>query len=398
MNQPRILVALPTTHPDMPCVDQILDGTSPCSGSIGSIVRLAGYLAEAGWQPCLSSSTESRSTKFRSIDHTSVKAGEFDLLVVNQTHWNGEALTFGREAISRTILWLQNQTPWAFVNEFLKSGGYRVVCPSFYHANIYRALPQWRSKVDVIYNSTCPVFRPMVTATPKKRLLFIGAISPSKGFAELMEVWSYLARKVAKLHLAIAGSISLHTNVSASVGSLGVADRAFEAEHIVPWLKSLPPDYKPEFLGSLGPVELRKEIAGSWAVIVNPSWSSPETFCVAAVEAQLCDRSVFSLAAGGLNETVYRGEFATLTPKRGIDSLSERILDGLNSMEAVRENGRLAGEFVRAKFGDSFIPDSWLKLLSGQRNSLVLPKTWSSTDDVVKDLLRWTHTSKFAGR
>jgi glycosyltransferase involved in cell wall biosynthesis len=388
MNRTKILVALPLSHPELPSLDQVLDGTSPCSGTIGPLVRLVSFLAEAGFQSYLSSASENYDSRLPCIVHESVKAREFQLLVLNQTHWNGTTLTFGNEALPRTILWLQNQTPWAFTHTFLNKGGYRVVCPSFYHANIYRALPQWRNKITVVYNSICPVFEPVAGVEPKKRLLFVGAITPSKGFTELMEVWSYLVQKGADLQLAIAGSISLHADSSVRVGALGVAERAFEADRIQPWLETLPENYRPQFFGALSPIELRKEISESWAVVVNPSWDSPETFCLAAVEAQACDRTVFSVAAGGLKETVYQGDFESLAKEKGMASLGERILDGLSKMDAVERNGRLAGEFVRSKFSQQLIHDSWLRLISGEGSPSKLPTTWSSTSDLVKDLLR----------
>jgi glycosyltransferase involved in cell wall biosynthesis len=395
MNKPRILVALPVTHPEMRFLDRVLDGTLPCAGSIGSIIRLADFLTEAGLQTCVSYGTKGESERFNCVDHAAADSSEFDLLIVNQTHWNNDALTFGNDALPRTILWLQNQTPWSFVHGFLSKGGYRVVCPSLYHANIYRAVPRWQEKVAIVYNSICPIFFPAVTGNPEKRLLFVGAITPTKGFAELMEVWSYLARQGAPLCLAIAGSISLHTNSNVSLGSLGVGDLAFERDHVLPWLKSLPERYRPQFLGALPPVELRKQISDSWAVVVNPSWDSPETFCVAAVEAQACDRTVFSVAAGALNETVYRGDFRSLTAHKGAAALGDCILRGLGNQDAVRRNGRLAGEFVRHKFTQQSVADSWLNLLRGQGNGLAQPKRWSSAGDIVKDVLRWTGTGKF---
>jgi len=398
MHETKILVALPVSHPELPFLDQVLEGTSPCSGTIGPLVRLASFLAEAGFQTYLSAASKNYNSRLPCIPHESVKAHEFHLLVLNQTHWNGATLTFGNEALPATILWLQNQTSWSFTHTFLNKGGHLVVCPSFYQANIYRAIPQWRKKVTVVYNSICPVFEPGAGIEPKKRLLFVGAITPSKGFNELMEVWSYLVQEKADLQLAIAGSISLHADSSVRVGALGVAECAFEANRIQPWLATLPENYRPQFLGALSPIELRKEISESWAVVVNPSWDSPETFCLAAVEAQACDRTVFSVAAGGLKETVYQGDFESLAKEKGIASLGERILDGLSKMDVVRRNGRLAGEFVRSKFSQQLIRDSWLRLISGEGSSSKLPTTWSSTSDLVKDLLRWSRTGIFLGR
>ena len=312
-------------------------------------------------------------------------------MIVHQSHWDGSALTFGNQALAKTFLWLHNQTSWSFVQTFLHRGGKRVICPSIYHGNIYRAIQQWPEKVTVIYNSYCPVFI-STREPPQPRLLFIGAITPNKGFVELMQIWSYLVKKQVGLKLAIAGGINIHKDSNVQVGLLGVAEVEFETNYIQPWLKTLPERYQPHFLGVLSPVQLRTDIARSLAVIVNPSWRSVETFCVSAVEAQACDRTVFSVASGGLKETVYQGNFKSLTKDRSVETVGDFIIDGLSKIEAVEQNGRLAGEFARSKFNDQAIRDAWIRVLSGHKIEPALPKKWGSTRDLLCDLLRWSGT------
>lgn len=386
-----ILIALPTNHPHFHSIDNVIDGTASCSGTTGSIIRLATMLAEGGLDVCLSTPFEIKSNNFSCIRHQRVKANLFDHLIVHQSHWDGSSLTFGNQHLEKTFLWFQNQTSWSFVHTFLRNGGKRVICPSIYQANIYRAIPQWREKLAVIYNSYCPVFTPTL-APPQPRLLFIGAITPSKGFVELMQIWSYLVKKQVGVELAIAGSISIHKGSSVQVGSLGVAEADFEINHVQPWLKTLPEGYQPHFLGALSPVQLRTEIARSWAVIVNPSWEYAETFCVSAVDAQACDRTVFSVAVGGLRETVYQGEFNSLAKEQRIEAVGDHIIDGLFNMEAVEQNGRQAGEFVRTKFSDRAIRDNWIQSLAGHKTEPVLPRTWDSRRELLCDLMRWSGT------
>lgn len=387
----RILIALPIAHPRFHSIDSIVDGTAPCSGTTGAIIRLAAMLSDAGVDVCLSAASSSHSTKFPCIKHELIEAAQFDCLVVHQTHWNGAALTFGNQYLAKTFLWLHNQTSWALVHTFLQAGGNRVICPSIYHANIYRAIPQWRQKVKVVYNSYCPAFTP-TQEQPQKRLLFIGAITPNKGFVELMQIWSYLAHKQVDLQLAIAGDISIHKGSSVQVGSLGVAEADLETNQIQPWLKTLPNRYQPHFLGALSPVQLCTAIAQCWAVIVNPSWVQAETFCISAVDAQACDRTVFSVADGGLKETVYQGNFHSLAQDRSPKAVGERIIDGLSNMEAIEQNGRLAGEFVRSKFSHHAIHDAWMRVLSGQDTEAVLPRNWGSPRELICDLMRLSGT------
>ncbi|MBD1925828.1 glycosyltransferase [Trichocoleus sp. FACHB-90] len=387
----RILIALPTEHPELPAIDSVINGTASCSGTTGSIIRLAAFLTEAGLDVCLSSACESKSTIFTCIKHQFVKTNQFDCLVVHQSHWDGTSLTFGNQNLGKTFLWFQNQTSWAFVHNFLRKGGNRIIVPSIYHANIYRAVPQWRDKVTVIYNSYCPIFTPVVTPT-QPRLLFIGAITPNKGVIQLMEIWSYLVQKQVNLKLAIAGSISIHKGSRGELGSLQIAENNFETNQIKPWLTSLPQYYQPYFLGALSPVQLRTEIAQSWAVIVNPSWEHAETFCVSAVDAQACDRTVFSVAVGGLKETVYQGNFNSLTKERSVEAFGQQIIAGLSHPDAVKENGLLAGNFVRNKFSYQSIRNAWIQVLSGQKTKPTISPHWNSSRDLLCDLMRWSRT------
>ena len=390
----KILVALPLKHPRFDSIDHILAGKTPVSGTYGSFIRLAGLLAEVGLSVVLSAASEIPSTQFACIKHENVVADEFDRLIVHESHWNGAAFTFGNHSLPKTFLWSQVRVLPAQVHTFFLEGGRRFICPSKYHTNYYRAIPQWRRRLVVIHNAYSPVFAPTELPEPvQPRLLFIGAIAPSKGFAELTRIWSYLASKQVALNLAIAGSRSLHfVSDQIKMSSSGLADVEMETNCIQPWLKALPPDYQPQFLGPLSPVQLRAEIERSWAVIVNPGWSDPETFCVAAVEAQACNKTVFSVKCGALKETVYQGRFKSLADDSATESVGNCILNGLSNVDAVAENGRLAGDFVRSTFKQEVIRERWLDLLFDQKLKPQLEHGWSNPRDLASDLLRLTGT------
>ncbi|AFY30867.1 glycosyltransferase [Calothrix sp. PCC 7507] len=387
----KVLVALPITHPKVNSVDHVLHGIEAVSGTVGSIMRVASFLANAGLDVYLSLSSEGQSSKFLCIQHEKAKLEQFDWLIVHQSHWNSLELTFGNHVLSKTFLWLHNQTSWKFIHDFINSGGYRVIAPSGYQANIYRAINGWQEKIKFIYNPYCAVFVPK-KAQVQHQLLFVGAITPSKGFVELMQIWSYIVQKQVNLQLAIAGGINIHKGADIKLGAMGIAESDFETKQIQPWLKTLPEKYQPQFLGALPPQELHKTICESWAVIVNPSWSSPETFCCSAVEAQACDRTVFGIAAGGLKETVYQGQLKTLTNGKSPEALGDLILHGLSHMEAVAENGKLAGEFARSKFNQQSISDAWIQSLSGKPIDSSILSTWDTPKDLAFDFLRWTGT------
>jgi glycosyltransferase involved in cell wall biosynthesis len=386
----KILVTLPIQHPLLTSLDEVISGKIACSGTIGSILRLADMLMSENMQVTVSSTSKCQSTRLHCLQHSEVDAMDFDKLIIHQSHWDGDKITFGNTHLRKTILYLHNQTTWGFINSFFQSGGYRLVCPSMYLANFYRALPEWIERIAIISNSYSPVFFP-ISDSPKKRLLFIGAITPSKGFNELMQIWSYLVDKGVDLQFAIAGGISLHRG-DIKTGALGIADEEYEVSHIHPWYQSLPESYRPQLLGALSPIDLQKEITQSWAVIVNPSWHSLETFACSAVESQACNLTVFSVNAGGLKETVYQGEFPSITSSRTPEALGDLIIQGLNNPKMVAKNGQLAGEFVRRRFSAETISNAWLDLLAEKAVQPQSFRSWDSPATFLKDLMRWTGT------
>ena len=392
----KVLIALPVEHKFYRSIDDVISGDAPVNGTDGSFIRLAGLLAEAGVDVCLSAAFEFSSCHFQSLKHTDVKAEEFDHLIVHQTHWDGTSLTFGNHVLAKTHLWFHLTAPKSLIYAFLQEGGHKVVCPSQYLAKWYRMLPGWQDRVVVVPNLHSSLFRPLpaseIDTPPIPRLLSVGALCLGKGLLELTQIWSYLAQRQAPIELAIAGSINLYRDHMA--GEAGLAEPTVEKTVIQPWLNSLPENYQPKFLGSLSPIQLQAEIAKSWAVIVNPSYRDPETFCVSAVEAEACDRTVFSVPAGALPETIYHSTFNSLGDRNAAASVAERIIEGLSNKEQVAENGRLAGEFVRHWFNNQRICNLWIELLEGHKIDTGLPKVGDSFGGFARDVIRWSRTWK----
>ena len=137
----KILVALPTQHPNFYLIDEILEGKTACSGTNGSCIRLAALLAKSGLEVCLSTAYETTSNVFSCLKHDLVNTADFDYLIVHHSHWDGTSLTFGNTALCKTFLWLQNPVCFSSVYTFVREGGRKVICLSMYHANLYRAIP-----------------------------------------------------------------------------------------------------------------------------------------------------------------------------------------------------------------------------------------------------------------
>jgi glycosyltransferase involved in cell wall biosynthesis len=174
---------------------------------------------------------------------------------------------------------------------------------------------------------------------------------------------------------------------------LGIAEPDFERNAIIPWLNSLPEKYKPLFLGALAPADLRREIARAEAVIVNPSWSVIETFCCSAVEAQICSRPVFSVARGGLLETVYRDGLRTLADNPDPGALADLIEAGFSDSERLRSHGEAARQFCLSRFAPDRIFRQWEATLQGKPNELGLGLVGSSPRDWILDGLRLSGTA-----
>ncbi|RQH23981.1 glycosyltransferase family 1 protein [Okeania hirsuta] len=395
----KILVSLPPkkavfSTPEQ-SIDQFLEGNIAGSGMLGSTVRLANLLHDRGFEVCLSSTQEIMCSKFTCLKHENVEPKEFDWLIVHESHWDGISLTFGNQFLNKTFLWLSLYSCFSLVFTFIKAGGHRVICKSIDCANTFRSVPGWEKKVAVAYNSYNQIFTPDLEnhESNRKALIFVGAIRPSKGFVEVMKIWSYLVQHKLDLKLKVAGSIQLHGSKT-NTGSIGIADQTFESDYIEPWLESLPDQYQPHFLGSLTPKQLQVEINQSWGAIVNPSWYCTETFCVSAVEAQACNKTVFSVARGGLKETVYRGKFKSLATKPNPETIAKLIIQGLSNEKTIYENGLLAGDYVRSKFSNQAIGDAWINLLQDKPNEPYIPKNWQTPRDFLYDLLRYSKISK----
>lgn len=403
MPKPKLLIALPPEHPTIHSLQAVLQGTEACSGTNGSFIRAAELLSSGGYEVSLSGKVETGTSAINVCSHASVRPDDYDVLIAHQSHWHddGRKYTFGNSAVAKSILWLHNHARRRSVGSFLECGGLQVVCPSRDHAGVYRPVRGFTKKVSVVYNTGSPLFFPgPVERMEKGRLLFIGAVTPTKGFRELMAMWSVLAQRRLPFSLAIAGSISLHQAAPdpQAAKPLGIAETEFENNEIVPWLTSLPAEYKPSFLGALTPVDLRSEIVRAEAVIVNPSWHSIETFCCAAVEAQLCSRPVFSVARGGLLETIYRRGLPTLSSSPEPAALADLIEAGLSAPAELRQKADEARLFCLSRFAPATVFRQWDAILEGKQRELPLGSFGSSPRDWMYDGLRLSGLSEVLQR
>ena len=93
-----------------------------------------------------------------------------------------------------------------------------------------------------------------------------------------------------------------------------------------------------------------------------------------------------------MKETVYQGRLQTTVSERTPEALGNCILQTLPNLDAVVENGVLAGNFVREQFKQEAIATRWVKLLTDQHMPSGLSKDWDETRNLVLDVLRTTGT------
>jgi hypothetical protein len=124
--------ALPLQHPHIHSIHALLEGQTPCSGTVGALVRGAMLLSQLGHEVTISGSIDEGCSTISVIDHSQAAYMNFDVILAHQTHGCEEdrSLTFCCGALSRTRLWLQNPLAWHTEESFLVSGGHSVLCCS----------------------------------------------------------------------------------------------------------------------------------------------------------------------------------------------------------------------------------------------------------------------------
>lgn len=135
---------------------------------------------------------------------------------------------------------------------------------------------------------------------PTNQIVYVGALTPAKGFHILADQWAKVKREVPDAKLKVIGSGLLYDKHK-TLGSRKLAESSYE-RRIFQKLDFL--DESVEFLGTLADTQRKNDlIAESKIGIVNPSGQT-ETFCVAAAEIQSMGVPVVSIRRFGLRDTI----------------------------------------------------------------------------------------------
>jgi glycosyltransferase involved in cell wall biosynthesis len=205
----------------------------------------------------------------------------------------------------------------------------RIVCVSKTHQDWYRIYRGF-SKVEASYSGVDTDLMAAARQKPRAEHTVVSVSMPrkTKGFHHLLTAWRIVRRRVPDALLRVCGSARMHDS-DAVLGVSGILERELEEEF---------PDFFSEYplssnragielLGSIELTDVYAEIKSAAAAVVNCNWrGSIETFCRAAVEAQMAGTPVVGANRGSLREVVKNGETGSLVDREDPEELAEAIV------------------------------------------------------------------------
>lgn len=156
--------------------------------------------------------------------------------------------------------------------------------------------------------------------------LYFGRLDKEKGVDVLLRA---MVNVQSRGSLKIVGFGPEHKNLKALARSLSLSDRV-------------------EFVGPKYGEELKKIIAGAYAVVVPSQWY--EVFGLVNLEAAALGKLVIAAAIGGIPEAVKDSQTALLFNPENIKELTTKLNWSLDHPQAVATAGQEAREFILRRF------------------------------------------------
>jgi glycosyltransferase involved in cell wall biosynthesis len=148
----------------------------------------------------------------------------------------------------------------------------------------------------------------------------------------------------------------------AALGATGILDRELE-EEFPDFFSDYPHSSSRagiELLGSIDLTDVYTEIKSAALAVVNCNWRiSVETFCRAAVEAQVAGTPVVGANGGSLREVVKNGETGILVDREDPEELAEAIVQLLLDRSRRLRMGDAGISWARKLAEYSFIAPDW---------------------------------------
>jgi glycosyltransferase involved in cell wall biosynthesis len=205
----------------------------------------------------------------------------------------------------------------------------RIVCVSKTHRDLYRIYRGFQ-KVEASYSGvdTDLLARAKQKLRDERTVVSVSIPRRTKGFHNLLSAWRTVRQRVPDARLCVCGSARMHDS-DAALGMTGILDRELE-EEFPDFFSDYPVSASRagiELLGSIDMTDVYTEIKSATVAIVNCNWNaSVETYCRAAVEAQMASTPVVGAMRGSLPEVVQDGGTGILVDREDPEELAEAIV------------------------------------------------------------------------
>lgn len=299
-------------------------------------------------------------------------------LFIYRPAYNAENIDFLKEIERiqlKSIAWFHN-TPF-FLFKYLERNPYIVKCICV-SRDQYEFLRDNKIiyKTELVYNALdVTKISSVFGATKAKQVIFMGSITPDKGFHLIARMWPRILTVHPDAELLVIGSGKLYNN-SQILGDIGIADSAYEkmfAKYIVDESGNLLPSVK--FLGVLG--SDKYEIMAKGCVGIPNHPYVRESFCLAAAEFQLCGTPVVTRNYGGVRDSVDNGRSGFLV--QDLKGIEDKIISLLSDLELSKEMGKNGHRYVTSHYSWASITPRWNEVIT---NSIV-----NVSSDVIVDTI-----------
>jgi glycosyltransferase involved in cell wall biosynthesis len=217
------------------------------------------------------------------------------------------------------------------------------------------------NKSSLIYNAVDPAIIPFSLENQKtKSVVFLGSLSFAKGFHLVAKMWKKILKYHPDAELHVIGSGKLYDR-NQKFGPLGLADEKYEkwfSKYLLTDAGMIHDSVK--FHGVMGTDKYK--IMGGASVGIGTHPDLRETFCLAAVEFELCGTPVVSSAYGGLLDTVDDGVSGFL--RNSSRNRLKSILALLSDPDLSSRMGLAGRKFASEKFNYEKICKEWYELIN----------------------------------
>lgn len=193
----------------------------------------------------------------------------------------------------------------------------------------------------------------------EKSVTYMGSLVEGKAFHLLAEIWPKILKRVPDAKLNVIGSGKLY-NRNAKLGKYEIADENYEKK-FMPYLT----DQNGDILSSVHFYGLMKEgreeiFINSAVGVVNPA-GKDETFCLSAIEMELCGLPVVSIRKYGLCDTIIHNQTGLLYRRK--KQFADYIIKLLTDNTLNKNLGKNGPEFVTKNFDANKVIKEWNRVL-----------------------------------